>query len=33
MPLDFDDDEFHNDIQNMSMLGVSTINKSSKQKG
>jgi hypothetical protein len=29
MPLDFDDDEF----QNMSMLGVSTINKSSKQKG
>ncbi len=32
MPLDVDDDEFHNEIQNMSMLGVSTRTKSFRQK-
>jgi hypothetical protein len=33
IPLDIDDDEFHNEIQNMSMLGVSTRTKSFRQKG
>jgi hypothetical protein len=33
MPLDFDDDEFHNEIQNMKMLGVSIISKSFRWKG
>jgi hypothetical protein len=28
MPLDFDDDKFHNEIQNMNMLGVSIRSKS-----